>query len=148
MCLYVFICVYMYDCTIRYSTQCSPRFTCEPAGKEPRRDGVEIRLDLRQDRPMRARDAFLCSDLLAFTMAESILDFSKDLDVALLDQVVMTFYTGQGQDVCCHSPIFTRTASSPSSIPSCCYFLSSFSRVATSGTANLDPIPRSRRSLD
>ncbi|ORY97570.1 nuclear export factor CRM1 [Syncephalastrum racemosum] len=31
-------------------------------------------------------------------MAESILDFSKDLDVALLDQVVMTFYTGQGQD--------------------------------------------------
>ncbi|KAI9273988.1 nuclear export factor CRM1 [Helicostylum pulchrum] len=31
-------------------------------------------------------------------MAESILDFSKELDVALLDQVVMTFYTGSGTD--------------------------------------------------
>ena len=34
-------------------------------------------------------------------MAESILDFSKELDVGLLDQVVMTFYTGSGTDVKC-----------------------------------------------
>lgn len=33
-------------------------------------------------------------------MADSILDFSKELDVALLDQVVMQFYTGAGADVC------------------------------------------------
>lgn len=32
-------------------------------------------------------------------MAEGILDFSKELDVAVLDQVVMTFYTGSGTDV-------------------------------------------------
>lgn len=33
------------------------------------------------------------------TMAESILDFSKELDVSLLDQVVLTFYRGTGNDV-------------------------------------------------
>ncbi len=32
-------------------------------------------------------------------MAEVILDFSKELDVPLLDQVVMTFFTGAGQEV-------------------------------------------------
>lgn len=32
-------------------------------------------------------------------MAESILDFSKELEVGVLDQVVMTFYTGSGTDV-------------------------------------------------
>jgi exportin-1 len=32
-------------------------------------------------------------------MAEVILDFSKELDVPLLDQVVMTFFTGTGQEV-------------------------------------------------
>lgn len=32
-------------------------------------------------------------------MAEAILDFSKELDVPLLDQVVMTFFTGTGQEV-------------------------------------------------
>lgn len=32
-------------------------------------------------------------------MAEAILDFSKELDVALLDQVVMTFFSGSGQEV-------------------------------------------------
>ncbi|KAL0087845.1 nuclear export factor CRM1 [Phycomyces blakesleeanus] len=31
-------------------------------------------------------------------MAESILDFSKELDVAKLDQVVLTFYTGSGSE--------------------------------------------------
>ncbi|KAG1438934.1 hypothetical protein G6F56_012465 [Rhizopus delemar] len=31
-------------------------------------------------------------------MAESILDFSKELDVNLLDQVVMTFFSGSGQE--------------------------------------------------
>ncbi|RCH88288.1 Karyopherin transporter, partial [Rhizopus stolonifer] len=31
-------------------------------------------------------------------MAEAILDFSKELDVALLDQVVMTFFTGSGSE--------------------------------------------------
>ncbi|KAG1048691.1 hypothetical protein G6F43_008940 [Rhizopus delemar] len=31
-------------------------------------------------------------------MAEAILDFSKELDVTLLDQVVMTFFTGSGQE--------------------------------------------------
>ncbi|KAJ8653051.1 hypothetical protein O0I10_011271 [Lichtheimia ornata] len=31
-------------------------------------------------------------------MAESILDFSKDLDVQVLDQVVMTFFTGHGAE--------------------------------------------------
>ncbi|KAI9277581.1 nuclear export factor CRM1 [Sporodiniella umbellata] len=31
-------------------------------------------------------------------MAEGILDFSKELDVTLLDQVVMTFFTGAGQE--------------------------------------------------
>lgn len=34
-------------------------------------------------------------------MAESILDFTKELDVSALDQVVMTFYTGSGTDVKC-----------------------------------------------
>jgi exportin-1 len=32
-------------------------------------------------------------------MAEAILDFSKELDVALLDQVVMTLFTGSGSEV-------------------------------------------------
>lgn len=32
-------------------------------------------------------------------MSESLLDFSKELDVGLLDQVVMTFFTGSGSDV-------------------------------------------------
>lgn len=32
-------------------------------------------------------------------MADSILDFSKELDVTLLDQVVMTFFTGAGNEV-------------------------------------------------
>jgi len=32
-------------------------------------------------------------------MTESLLDFSKELDVGLLDQVVMTFFTGSGNDV-------------------------------------------------
>lgn len=32
-------------------------------------------------------------------MAESILDFNKELDIALLDQVVLTFYTGSGSNV-------------------------------------------------
>jgi hypothetical protein len=32
-------------------------------------------------------------------MAESILDFSKELNVTLLDQVVMTFFTGTGSEV-------------------------------------------------
>lgn len=32
-------------------------------------------------------------------MAEGILDFSKELDVTLLDQVVMTFFTGSGNEV-------------------------------------------------
>lgn len=32
-------------------------------------------------------------------MAESILDFSKDLDVQVLDRVVMTFFTGSGSEV-------------------------------------------------
>ncbi|KAL9542786.1 hypothetical protein PS6_009626 [Mucor atramentarius] len=31
-------------------------------------------------------------------MSESLLDFSKELDVGLLDQVVMTFFTGSGSD--------------------------------------------------
>ncbi|GAA5797538.1 nuclear export factor CRM1 [Helicostylum pulchrum] len=31
-------------------------------------------------------------------MADSILDFSKELDVTLLDQVVMTFFTGSGNE--------------------------------------------------
>ncbi|KAI8371079.1 nuclear export factor CRM1 [Blakeslea trispora] len=31
-------------------------------------------------------------------MADSILDFSKELDVAMLDQVVMTFFTGTGNE--------------------------------------------------
>ncbi|ORE03750.1 nuclear export factor CRM1 [Rhizopus microsporus var. microsporus] len=31
-------------------------------------------------------------------MAESILDFNKELDIALLDQVVLTFYTGSGSN--------------------------------------------------
>jgi exportin-1 len=32
-------------------------------------------------------------------MAESILDFTKELDISVLDQVVLTFYTGSGNDV-------------------------------------------------
>ena len=30
---------------------------------------------------------------------QALLDFSKDFDVELLDKVVMTFYSGSGQDV-------------------------------------------------
>lgn len=33
------------------------------------------------------------------TMADSILDFSKELDIPALDQVVLTLYTGSGNDV-------------------------------------------------
>lgn len=32
-------------------------------------------------------------------MADRLLDFNKELDVGLLDQVVMTFFTGSGNDV-------------------------------------------------
>jgi hypothetical protein len=32
-------------------------------------------------------------------MAESILDFNKELDVSMFDQVVQTFYTAAGQEV-------------------------------------------------
>lgn len=39
-------------------------------------------------------------------MADSILDFSKELDVALLDQVVMQFFTGAGADVCLFRKIY------------------------------------------
>lgn len=38
-------------------------------------------------------------------MADSILDFTKELDVSALDQVVMTFYTGSGTDVSCIKPM-------------------------------------------
>jgi hypothetical protein len=31
---------------------------------------------------------------------QSLLDFSKEFDVGLLDKVVMAFYTGLGQEVC------------------------------------------------
>ena len=31
---------------------------------------------------------------------QSLLDFSRDFDVALMDKVVTTFYTGVGQEVC------------------------------------------------
>jgi hypothetical protein len=31
---------------------------------------------------------------------EGILDFDKEFDVALMDQVVMAFYTGSGAEVC------------------------------------------------
>lgn len=34
------------------------------------------------------------------THPQSLLDFSKEFDVALLDKVAMTFYTGRGQEVC------------------------------------------------
>lgn len=37
--------------------------------------------------------------LFIVSMAEAILDFSKELDVTLLDQVVMTFFTGSGTEV-------------------------------------------------
>jgi exportin-1 len=30
---------------------------------------------------------------------QALLDFSRDFDVALMDKVVMTFYTGVGQEV-------------------------------------------------
>lgn len=39
-------------------------------------------------------------------MAESILDFSKELDVSVLDQVVLTFYGGSGDDVSAMLPFF------------------------------------------
>jgi hypothetical protein len=36
------------------------------------------------------------SDLLS----QGLLDFSRDFDVSLMDKIVMTFYTGAGQEVC------------------------------------------------
>lgn len=32
-------------------------------------------------------------------MTDIIIDFSKELDVSVLDQIVLTFYTGSGLDV-------------------------------------------------
>lgn len=45
------------------------------------------------------KKAFFYRNQTDINMAEVILDFSKELDVAVLDQVVMTFYTGTGSDV-------------------------------------------------
>lgn len=70
-------------------------------------------------------------------MAEAILDFSKELDVALLDQVVMTFFTGSGNEVCF---FFLKEKKTP-------FFLTLFI-LATSSATNLDTISSSRRSLD
>jgi hypothetical protein len=69
-------------------------------------------------------------------MADAILDFSKELDVTLLDQVVMTFFTGSGSEV---SHFFFTF-----------YLILSFTRyfTATISATDLDSISRSRRSLD
>lgn len=42
---------------------------------------------------------YISFSLLSTIMAEAILDFSKELDVTLLDQVVMTLFTGSGSEV-------------------------------------------------
>ncbi|SAM02651.1 hypothetical protein [Absidia glauca] len=41
-------------------------------------------------------------------MADSILDFSKELDIPALDQVVLTFYTGSGNDFQDHEEAWTK----------------------------------------
>lgn len=76
-------------------------------------------------------------------MADSILDFNKELDVALLDQVVMTFFTGSGNEVCFFfQQNFTKYFQYFSRI----YII--FLYLATISSTDLDSIPRSRRSLD
>lgn len=68
-------------------------------------------------------------------MADSILDFSKELDVALLDQVVMQFYTGAGADVCVFfSQKYMNTV---------VHFSHNIFIIATICPTALDPIPRS-----
>jgi len=42
----------------------------------------------------------LISNLLTHYYHQSLLDFSRDFDVALMDKVVTAFYTGVGQEVC------------------------------------------------
>jgi hypothetical protein len=75
-------------------------------------------------------------------MADSILDFSKELDIPALDQVVLTFYTGSGNDVsvlntCVFSPfVFCLTFFS---LPLFAFFI----EKATSSATTADPIPRS-----
>lgn len=66
-------------------------------------------------------------------MAEGILDFSKELDVALLDQVVMTFFTGSGNEVCLNNINFFKIV-----LLIICSFL-----LATSSATNLDTISSS-----
>lgn len=63
-------------------------------------------------------------------MAEGILDFSKELDVAVLDQVVMTFYTGSGTDVKYSSKGPTKRKAN-------------LSNLATTSTTTFNPISRS-----
>lgn len=44
-------------------------------------------------------DNFFFTVTLLKTVLQSVLDFSRDFDVSSLDKVVMTFYSGQGEDV-------------------------------------------------
>lgn len=69
-------------------------------------------------------------------MAESLLDFSKELDVGLLDQVVMTFFTGSGNDVTYCIYILRMTTAQLIHIK------------ATNGPASIDSISRPRGSMD
>jgi exportin-1 len=42
---------------------------------------------------------FRSSYLVHEPAQQGLLDFSREFDVSLMDKVVMTFYTGQGQEV-------------------------------------------------
>lgn len=68
-------------------------------------------------------------------MAEGLLDFSKELDVGLLDQVVMTFFTGSGNDVKYFSCNFFSGRKILNDID--------IEMKATNGTTIIDPISRS-----
>ena len=35
-----------------------------------------------------------------FTCLQGILDFNREFDVSLMDRVVMSFYSGAGEEVC------------------------------------------------
>ena len=49
---------------------------------------------------MDVRTLSLITMLYVDLRIQSILDFSKDTDVATFDRVVTAFYTGAGQEVC------------------------------------------------
>lgn len=80
-------------------------------------------------------------DLIGFNL-QGILDFSRPVDVPLLDKVVMAFYTGAGREVRC-SRHARRAQGLTRSQPSFCKLY----LLATNGSTSFDPISRASRDL-